>query len=204
MKHIKSVFHDEQELLASMLTLHNNGNPIELDPMYNRGGFYKNAVEKPAFIFDISPRTDGCPQGNAERLPFQDGTIGCMILDPLFLFGIHGKSREYHISVKMGILDSFSELERHYTAILKEAHRVLKTGGVLLFKCQDYTDNKTTMTHALVYNWACALGFYAKDIAILVRENKIYNHKLTQRHLRKVHSYFWVFTKRRNSPCLTG
>jgi hypothetical protein len=122
-----------------------------------------------------------------------------MILDPLFLFGLHGKTKEYHISQKMGILRDFAELERHYKAIIKEAHRLLKVKGVLIFKCQDYTDSKTTMTHAFVYNWAVEQGFYAKDFAILVRENKIYNHKLNQKHLRKVHTYFWVFIKRRGA-----
>ena len=70
------------------------------------------------------------------------------------------------------------------------------TSGVLIFKCQDYTDSKTTMTHSLVYSWATEQGFYAKDLAILVKPNKIYNGKTTQRHLRKIHTYFWVFIKR--------
>jgi hypothetical protein len=114
MKHYKSVFYDEQELLNTILTLHNGGRPIELDPMYNRGGIYKKGlVEKPRLIFDILPRVDGCPKGDAEKLPCDSGSIGCMILDPLFLFGAHGKTKDYYISGKMGILPDFSELERH-------------------------------------------------------------------------------------------
>jgi hypothetical protein len=30
---------------------------------------------------------------------------------------------------------------------------------------------------------------------VLIRENKIYNSKVKQRHLRKVHTHFWVFVK---------
>jgi hypothetical protein len=195
MTQYKSVFTNEQELLSALLILHNGGNPIELDPMYNRGGFYKGAVQKPRLIFDLKPRVSDCPQGNAESLPLKSGSIGCMTLDPLFMFGIHGKTEQRYASVKMGILPDFIELERHYKAILREAWRVLKQNGVLIFKCQDYTDGKTTMTHAMVYNWAVVQGFYAKDIAILVRENKIYNPKVNQRHLRKAHTYFWVFVK---------
>ncbi|MDO4563685.1 MAG: hypothetical protein Q4C12_07610 [Clostridia bacterium] len=195
-EHIKSAFSDEQELLSSILKIHNNGSPIELDPMFHKGGFYKNLVERPKYIFDINPLKEYCPKGNAESLPFENGQISCMILDPLFLFGIHGKTRQYCISQNMGILESFDELQRHYKAILKEAYRVLRQNGVLIFKCQDYTDSKTIMTHCLVYNWATMIGFYAKDIAILIRANKISNPKTTQRHFRKIHTYFWVFVKK--------
>lgn len=195
MKHKISAFTDEQELLSAILEIHNNGNPIELDPMYHKGGFYKELIERPKLIFDINPRRDYCAKGNAENLPIDDESISCMILDPLFLFGTHGKTDKYKISVNMGILKDFNELERHYRAILTEARRILKKKGILIFKCQDYTDSKTIMTHCYVYNWAKSIGFYAKDIAILVREHKIYNPNVIQRHLRKVHTYFWVFEK---------
>ncbi len=196
-KHIISVFSDEQELLAAILNIHNEGNPIELDPMYHKGGFYKELVERPKFIFDIKPLREYCPKANAENLPLDSESIGCMILDPLFLFGLHGGTGKYQISQNMGIIKDFPELERHYKAILQESYRVLRKNGLLIFKCQDYTDSKTTMTHCLVYNWAKEIGFYAKDIAILIREHKIYNPNVTQRHLRKVHTYFWVFKKQR-------
>ena len=65
----------------------------------------------------------------------------------------------------------------------------------MIFKCQDYTDNKTTMTHCMVWDWANQFGFYAKDLAILVKPNKITNPNLIQRHLRKIHTYFFVFKK---------
>ncbi len=199
MEHFKSVFTNEQDLLKAILQIHNNANPIELDPMYYKGGFYKNGVERPKYIFDISPRVDYCPKGNAENLPIESNSITCMILDPLFIFGLHGNTEKYYISQKMGILKDFNELKDNYTAILKEARRVLKFNGVLVFKCQDFTDSKTTMTHSYVYNWAVTQGFYAKDLAILVRPNKVCNTNTVQRHLRKIHTYFWVF-KRRKMP----
>jgi hypothetical protein len=51
------------------------------------------------------------------------------------------------------------------------------------------------MTHCFVYEWAIRYGFYAKDIAILVKPNKITNPNTKQRHLRKIHTYFWIFKK---------
>lgn len=191
-KHYKSVFDNEQELLSALIELHCPWG-IEIDPMYFKGSFYKDGVVQPAYRFVINPRIDGVLEADAKDLPFVDGTFNSMILDPLFLFGLHGKAKEYYTSSTMGIYKDFADLEADYRGILAEAHRVLNSKGVLIFKCQDYTDSKTTMTHALVYNWATELGFYAKDLAILVKPNKIYNGNTTQRHLRKIHTYFWVF-----------
>ena len=195
MKHYKSVFTNEQELLKALIDIHLNGMSIHCDPMYFKGNFYKDGIAKPFYRFDINPPEGvDCAKGDARNLPFEDNHLNNIILDPPFMFGGHGRQTEYYSSKTHGIL-SWEELEELYRDILKEAYRVLKKKGVLIFKCQDYTDSKTTMTHALVYNWATEMGFYAKDIAILVKPNKVYNPNTVQRHLRKIHTYFWVFIK---------
>jgi hypothetical protein len=38
------VFDNEQNCIQALLDIHNNGNPIDLDPMYFKGGFYKGEV----------------------------------------------------------------------------------------------------------------------------------------------------------------
>ena len=45
----KSIFTNEQELLNAILILHNDSNDIELDPMYNKGNFYKDIIDKPKY-----------------------------------------------------------------------------------------------------------------------------------------------------------
>ena len=147
-------------------------------------------------MFDINPQNSECLEGDARNLNVKEETIDCMILDPPFMFGIHGKTKEYYSSRTHGIFKDFNELQDLYISILFEAHRVLKKKGILFFKCQDYTDSKTTMVHCFVWQWAREIGFYAKDLAILyLPQGKVYNSNLTQRHTRKVHSYFWVFEK---------
>lgn len=190
----KSVFTNEQELLKALIELH-CPDGIELDPMYSKGNFYKE-ISKPRLKFDISPQTSDTQKGDAQNLPIQNSTIKTMILDPPFCFGIHGKVRENISAKRFTVLQNYNQMRLLYQNILKEAYRILQKNGVLIFKTQDYTDSKSTMTHALVYNWAIETGFYAKDLAILVRPNKIYNPNLVQRHLRKVHTYWWVFVKK--------
>ena len=190
---IGSVFTNEQELLKVIIKLH-CPQGIELDPMYFKGNFYKE-IPKPKYYSDISPLSDDVIYGDAINLWFMNNSISSMILDPPFMFGIHGKSDRYYSSKTHGIFKNFQKLEELYKRIIQEAYRILKPKGILIFKCQDYTDSKTTITHCLVYNWAIELGFYAKDIAIFVNEKRIYNPNLIQRHFRKTHCYFWIFEK---------
>jgi hypothetical protein len=197
-KHSKSVFENEQELLKAIIDIHLDGKDIECDPMYFKGNFYKDGVNRPLHRFDLNPQTPDCEKYDAcnLRLKVGLGKLASIILDPPFLFGIHGKTKEFYSSKTHTIYKDFTELESNYHALISEAYAVLKKGGILIFKCQDYTDSKTTMTHCLVYNFAITNGFYAKDLAILVKPNKVTNPNTRQRHLRKIHTYFWVFTKK--------
>lgn len=191
----QSVCQNEQKLLKSILELH-CPQGIELDPMYFKGNFYKE-IPQPEYRFDINPLILGVKKSDARNLPIESKSINSIILDPPFMFGIHGKTKNYYSSKTHGILKNFNELEKLYQGIIKEAYRILKNKGILVFKCQDYTDSKTTMIHCLVWQWAREQGFYAKDLAILhLSKGKIYNPNLKQRHLRKTHSYFWIFQKR--------
>lgn len=194
-KHYKSVFDNEQELLKAIINIHLSGEDIQCDPMFFKGNFYKDGVVRPKYIFDINPQVDGCEQYDAcnIRLKFGLEKLDSIILDPPFMVGNRQTQKDYYSSRTHTIYKDFTELESNYRAILSEANAVLKKGGILIFKCQDYTDSKTTITHCLVYNWAIEHGFYPKDVAILVKPNKVTNPNLTQRHLRKIHTYFWVF-----------
>lgn len=198
-----SFYTNEQELLKALLKIHNEDNDIELDPMYFKGNFYKNGVNAPKYKFDINPQVENVVKANAKNLPLDNESIGCMILDPPFLFEKRNREQKNYVSQTHTMFhNGFEELEECYKGILKEAYRVLKNKGILIFKCQDYTDAKTTMTHCYVWEWAKEVGFYAKDIAILnIPQSKIYNPNLKQRHFRKTHTYFWVFQKVRKVGC---
>lgn len=196
MKHYKSYFENEQECLKAILELHNDGKTFECDPMYFKGNFYKE-IEKPKYKFDLNPQVAECEKGDATNLPLPNNSLESIMLDPPFLFGVHGKADKYYSSQTHTIFKDFNALESCYKGILANAYRCLKKKGLLVFKCQDYTDSKTTMTHCLVWQWATELGFYAKDLAILnIPKSKVYNGNLKQKHFRKVHTYFWVFVKK--------
>jgi len=194
---IGSTYNNEFELLKNVLNIHNNSEPIELDPMFSKGHIYKG-LQEPKLKFDLRIERKDVKLGDATNLiEIKNNSIKSICLDPPFCFGIHGKVKENISAQRFTVLKNFIELEKLYKGILKESYRILINKGLVLFKCQDYTDSKTTMTHCLVWLWAKEIGFYAQDLAILINEKRIYNSKLKQRHLRKTHCYYWIFRKKR-------
>lgn len=194
---IPSLFNDQDKLLQAIIDLHLNCNDIELDPMYNKGNFYKGSINKPIFRYDIDESYTDCLQADARYLPHNSSSIKSMILDPPFMFNWHGQTKNYTMSKNYGIYRNFDDLFSNYSMFIAESSRILVKNGILIFKCQDFTDSKTTLTHCYVWGLAIFHGFYVKDLAILHYPNRIWNSHLNQRHFRKTHSYFFVFQNKK-------
>lgn len=199
MKLIKSVSESDTEILNAFRQLYLDGDEFDLDPTYSKGIFYRE-VEEPRLKFDLSPQVEGVVQADCTNLPLMSNSINSAVFDPPFMFGTHGQTKNNKMNKRFTMFDTFEELKYMYKRALSEFQRVLNFNGFLFFKCQDYTDSKTTMTHCLVYNWAVERNYYAKDLYILVATGgRIYNPNLRQRHARKFHSYWWVLqNKKRN------
>ena len=67
----------------------------------------------------------------------------------------------------------------------------------MIVKCQDEVSaNRQWLTHVEIINHYEQLGFYTKDLFIVVRQNKAGISRLKKQvHARKNHSYFLVFVK---------
>ncbi|MHC5763799.1 DNA methyltransferase, partial [Nostoc sp.] len=78
-----------------------------------------------------------------------------------------------------------------------EAYRVIKPKGIFIVKCQDEVSaNKQRITHVEILTAYESLGFYTKDLFVVMRANQPGVSRLkTQVHARKNHSYFLVFQK---------
>ena len=163
---------------------------------YSIGNFYKNGLTKPKYKFDINPQAKGVVKSCSTNLPLDDDSIEVLMFDPPFMFEKRNRENENIMNKRFSMYNNgFEELEHHYKNSLLEFARVLKTKGILIFKCQDYTDSKTTLTHTYVHKWAEEVGFYAKDLFILLSKGAIANKSLQQRHARKYHSYYFVFER---------
>lgn len=194
-KVVKSISLEEDDILVGIMQLHNNGNPFCADVTYSIGGLYRGIVPAPKLKFDIAPQSDGVVAADVCALPLADASISIVVFDPPFMFNPHGTALTKNAAAgRYTMFPKWEDLERTYRGALSEFRRVLKPKGIVAFKCQDYTDSKTTLTHCHVWKWATEAGFYAKDLFIRYRTHgPAYNIHLRQKHARKFHSYWLVF-----------
>jgi hypothetical protein len=174
---------------------------IDCDPTYSKGNFYKD-IPYPQYKFDICPQTEDTKYGDSRSLPLPDESIECEMLDPPFL-ATKGKSLTLNdnnntINKRFGVYPTETELHQFYIDSIKEAYRILKQNGILIFKCQDkVSSGKQYFSHCFIKEQAETIGFYPKDLFILLAKNRIVAdwQLKNQKNARKFHSYFWVFQK---------
>lgn len=193
-----SVFEKETDLLKAVIDVHLGGSDIDADFTYFKGNFYKDGINRPKFCYDINPQFDYVIQQDNSIYYFGD-TLDerkqSIMIDPPFMIASRPSQKDFYSSGTHGYYESFNELEDSYVGMLRNAFLNLDNNGICIFKCQDFTDSKTILTHCHVWQWAIETGFYVKDIVILNKTNKVYNGSKKQRHFRKTHTYFFILQK---------
>jgi hypothetical protein len=170
---------------------------IELDATYGYGDFYKT-INEPRIRFDLDPKVDGCPVADCSKeIPLPNGFVSSAIFDPPFILTEHKDSDPTIPARKYGYFKKISELRDMYESSIKEYHRVLQPGGVLVIKCQDMAHAlQNHFVHVEVMNTCSRIGFKPIDLFILLARNRFTGNVGTQRVARKFHSYFIVFKKK--------
>ena len=193
---IKSIQNSDRDILKSILDLYVKEQAFELDPCYSTGKFYED-LPRPFIKMDKEPKSENIKQNDIMNgIPINDNSIKSIVFDPPFMFGKHGKTDENIMTKRFTMFDSWNDLEKMYKKSLQEFYRILVKNGIVAFKCQDYTDSKTTLTHCFVYNWAVEAGFKVEDLFIMAfKGGRVWNSSLIQRHARKYHSYWLVLIK---------
>lgn len=196
------------EVFPKVLDLHVPDGATVADVTYGKGVFWQ-FVDRSRYTLrptDIRSGTD------CRSLPYEDGSLGCVVLDPPYMEGLFRKSPD-HLAGG-GTHRAFRE---HYSngqptrdgpkwheAVLdlyfkagREAYRVLREEGVLIVKCQDEVSaNRQRLTHVEIINEYERVGFHTKDLFVVVRRNRPGVSRLKKQvHARKNHSYFVVFVK---------
>lgn len=193
---IKSVLNSDRDILAGIRQLYLGNQNFDLDPCYSTGKFYED-LERPFHKMDKTPKDDEVVKNDIlNGLPYSANTMRSIVFDPPFMFGKHGKTDENIMTKRFTMFDSWADLEKMYKVALSQFYIVLKTGGIVAFKCQDYTDSRTTLTHCFVWQWAIEQGFKVEDLFIMVfKGGRVWNSNLKQLHARKYHSYWFVLKK---------
>jgi tRNA G10 N-methylase Trm11 len=157
---------------------------------------------------------------DCRALPYADQSVDCVVLDPPYMEGFYRPQVDHlagsgthaafrhHYSNGMATPENAAtpDVPKWHDAVVdmymksaQEAFRVLKKDGIFIVKCQDEVSaNKQRLTHVEIITGYESMGFYSKDLFVVVRTNRAgVSRLLTQVHARKNHSYFLVFQKRR-------
>lgn len=200
-KVISTIGYNEQEMIRDILYLHADGSYIDCDPTYSVGNFYKEGLPKPEYIFDKEPQVDGVIKATSDNLPLENETCSVIMFDPPFV--MNGEDHDWVkegsniISRRFSSFKSFNELKEMYSNSLIEFYRILKNDGIVIFKCQDSVSSaKQHFSHCWIMNEALEIGFYPKDLFILLSKARLTDNR-KQQHARKYHSYYWVFQKKK-------
>ncbi len=135
---IKSIGYNQEDIINNILILYNKGNPIDFDPCYNKGGFYKNGqVKQPKLKSDINPLLPGVEKYDVRDLPFIEN-FNCIIFDPPFIVsGLNGKMGNLY-----GSFTNIEDMRSFWRDSLISLQRALKNRGVLIVKCQDFVNGR--------------------------------------------------------------
>lgn len=202
------------DLFAKVMALHVEPGSLVADVTFGRGAFWRSI--EPGTYELFSSDIDGDPSIDCRALPYGDDTLDCVVLDPPYMEGFYRDKPDQRAG--SGSHESFRDAyssdrdlkpeddrPKYHAAVLAmyveaivEARRVLRSGGVLIVKCQDEVSaNRQRLTHVEIINALEPMGFYCKDLFVLVRTNKPgVSRLLKQVHARKNHSYFLVFILR--------
>lgn len=199
------------EVFPKILELYVSDGLTVADVTYGKGTFWHN-VDTKKYTFLPSDIQTGV---DCRALPYDNDSIDCVVLDPPYMEGLYRNNTDH-----MAGAGTHAAFREHYSngestpdqdgtpkwhdAVLdmyfragEEAKRVLRYNGILIVKCQDEVSaNKQRLTHVEIINKYQQLGFYTKDIFVVLRNNKPgVSRVIKQNHARKNHSYFIVFIK---------
>ncbi len=198
-------------VFLDILKLHVPEGSLVADVTYGKGVFWKKV---PKGKYQLLP-TDIQTGVDCRKLPYDDHYLDCVVLDPPYMEGLFRKKTNhmagsgsyaaFRSSYSNSKATPYEEGAPKWHAAVTdlyfragaEAYRVLRKKGILIVKCQDEVSaNKQRLTHIEIINHYEKLGFYTKDLFVVVRKNSASMSTVAKQvHARKNHSYFLIFIK---------
>ncbi len=192
-----------EDIFPRIIQLYVPQKSVVADVTFGKGVFWRNI---PPDFYNLRA-TDVQDGVDCRDLPYSDGEIDCVVLDPPYMHSPGGTAHTSHQAFENHYKNNSTgnrTNKKYHEAVLSlyeeagvEAHRVLRDRGVLIVKCQDEVcSNRQRFTHVEIIQAYEQIGFVAEDLFVVVRKNRPgVSRVVKQVHARKNHSYFLVFWK---------
>ena len=192
-----------EDVFPLIMALYVAPHSVVADVTFGKGVFWRNVPDE-MYELRATDIQDGI---DCRELPYRDGEIDCVVLDPPYMHSPGGTAHTSHQAFESHYRNNGTgnrTNKKYHEAVLSlyedagtEAHRVLRDRGVLIVKCQDEVcSNRQRFTHVEIMQAYEQLGFVAEDLFVVMRKNRPgVSRSAKQVHARKNHSYFLVFWK---------
>ena len=192
-----------ERVFPRVLDLYVRPGSVVADVTFGKGVFWRHV---PPGLYDLRP-TDMRDGVDCRNLPYGDGEMDCVVLDPPYMHSPGGTAHTAHRPFESYYANNGSgnrTESKYHEAVLelyrdagREACRVLRERGVFIVKCQDEVcSNRQRFTHVEIMRDYEDMGFAAEDLFVVMRNNRPgVSRAVKQVHARKNHSYFLVFWK---------
>lgn len=149
---------------------------IIADVTFGKGVFWRHVSPSKYDLLqsDILTGTD------CRSLPYSDGPIDCVVLDPPYMHSPGGTAHSGQSPFENYYRNNQSSGHRgkYHEAVIslyedagKEGYRALKDWGIIIVKCQDEVcANRQRFTHVEIMNAYSELGFVAEDLFVVMRQ----------------------------------
>lgn len=188
-----------------ILSLYVAPGSVVADVTFGGGVFWKRVPEG-TYTLLATDLKDGV---DCRALPYDDGSVDCVVFDPPYMHTPGGTAHVAHQHYERYYRNNAASTangggEKYHEAVLAlyfeaadEAHRVSREEGIYIVKCIDQVcANRQRLTHVEIINELAKKGFVAEDLFVVMRLNRPgVSRVVKQVHARKNHSYFLVFRK---------